>query len=323
MFEKLFAFLERHQSFILTTHDPADADGLGAEIVFACVLQRMGKQFRIINAGPIPETFEFMDPARIVEQWDEAKHGALPERSALVMLDTADEYLIGGIKGITGRVKEVFVIDHHEPNPHAVLPGIIDRAASTCELLVEIAEAAGAELNEECASAAYAGIVYDTGFFAYSKTSIRTFRAALKLVSLGVAPYRIYQELNENASIAALLLQKKALSGMTIHNYGKVAAQVLRKEDLEATGARFEDAETFVNVPLKAREIAVSVLVKEMPDGNVRCSLRSKGWVNVSQIARDFGGGGHVSAAGFRSSLGVEETLKQVLTKTAEYVNRA
>jgi phosphoesterase RecJ-like protein len=76
-----------------------------------------------------------------------------------------------------------------------------------------------------------------------------------------------------------------------------------------------EDAEGFVNTPLKAREIAVSVLVKETPEGAVRCSLRSRGAVNVSKIAQDFGGGGHVSAAGFRSELGLEETLAAALKK--------
>jgi phosphoesterase RecJ-like protein len=315
MYEQVLAFIDRRQSFILTTHDPADADGLGAELVFARILRQRGKECRIINAGPVPRLFAFMDPANTVEQWDEARHGALPEQSALVLLDTADEYTIGCMRGIAGRAREAFVIDHHEPNPHAVLRGLVDSAASTCELAVEIAASAGVELDEQTATAAYTGIVYDTGFFAYSKTGPRTFRAALKLVERGVVPYQVYRQLSENAAVGALLLQKRVLSTLEIHCRGTVASQLLRAEDLAATGARMEDADGFVNTPLKAREIAVSVLVKETPEGAARCSLRSRGTVNVSKIAQDFGGGGHVSAAGFRSELGPEATLAAALKK--------
>jgi phosphoesterase RecJ-like protein len=103
------------------------------------------------------------------------------------------------------------------------------------------------------------------------------------------------------------------LSTLEFHVQKKVAVQVLHKEDLLTTGAFIEDAESFINLPLRAREVVVSILIKENTEGQVRCSLRSKGTVNVSKIARNFGGGGHVSAAGFRSKKGVEETLKEVL----------
>jgi len=97
-----------------------------------------------------------------------------------------------------------------------------------------------------------------------------------------------------------------------------VAVQVLRKEDLETSGARLEDAENFINIPLKSRDIEVSVLIKESREGQIRCSLRSKGNVNVSKIAQSLGGGGHVSASGFKSSVGSGETLAMVLSKITQ-----
>jgi phosphoesterase RecJ-like protein len=100
-----------------------------------------------------------------------------------------------------------------------------------------------------------------------------------------------------------------------------VAVQILRKEDLEASQASFEDAENFINVPLRSRDIMVSVLVKENREGQIRCSLRSKGKVNVSKIAQSFGGGGHVSAAGFKSKDSIEETLSRVLEKITVFLD--
>jgi phosphoesterase RecJ-like protein len=317
------AFIDKYPSFILTTHDPADADGLGAELVFAAILKSRGKEVRIINAAAVPELFLFMDPAHLIEPWEADSHWDLLEKSALIILDTSDEYNIGVMKNTISRVRDVFVVDHHEPKPLSTLGGIIDpRAAATCELAAEIAHAAGVELDADTARAAFTGLAYDTGFFAYSKTTLRTFTAAHTMVERGAIPYDVYRQLNESASIGALLLQKKVFSTLELHARDMVATQVMRKEDLDATGARFEDAEGFINVPMRTKGIAVSVLVKETPEGKVRCSLRSKGTVNVSKIAQAFGGGGHVSAAGFRSNKNIDETIAEVIAKVVAQLDR-
>jgi phosphoesterase RecJ-like protein len=314
MLEKVFEFFKNHESFILTTHEGADADGLGAELVLDRILRNAGKTVYILNSGKIPDHFAFMDPDRRIGLWDGELHGGLPEKSALLIVDTSDEYNIGGMKELIRRVRQTFVIDHHEPNQLSPLSGLMDSSASsTCEIAVEIAQAAGVPLDRNTALAAFAGISYDTGSFAYSKTSVRTFKAALILLETGITPYEVYRELNESASMESLLLRRQVLSTLEIRAGGRVAILILRKKDLETTGANFEDAESFINIPLRARTIAVSVLVKETLEGKVRCSLRSKGSVNVSKIAQQFGGGGHVTAAGFKSASGVDETLKQVL----------
>jgi phosphoesterase RecJ-like protein len=314
--DNVFEFLKRHSSVIITTHDTADADGLGAEMVFSLVARSLGKEVKIINANPIPANFRFIDPKNIIETLDKAR---LPQGAALVMIDTSDEYNIGELREYILWTPEVFVIDHHEPSKFSTLRGHIDPGASSVsEIAVEMALAAGVNLPPEYAVAAYAGIVYDTGFFAYSKTTARTFKAALSLVENGVNPHDVYSKLNENSSNNALMLQRKVLSTMEIHNQGRVAVQILYKDDIEATGAHFEDAENFINVPMKSRQIEASVLLKESKEGQIRCSMRSKGKINVSKIAQSLGGGGHVAAAGFKSSLGLEETLEIVLNRITE-----
>ncbi|MDR1287090.1 MAG: bifunctional oligoribonuclease/PAP phosphatase NrnA [Treponema sp.] len=317
--EQVLRFLERHDSFILTTHENADADGLGAELVFACILGQMGKKVRILNSEIPAERFRFMDPGRLIESWDPSLHGGLSGQSALLILDTADEYNIGRTREILALVRETMAVDHHEKNKFSSIIGLIDpTASSACELAVETALAAGIRLDNNAAVAAFAGIIYDTGSLSYIKTTVRTFRICLMLVEAGVVPYFVYGKLNESGSMKTLLLQKKVLSTLDIHCGGRVAVQVLRKEDLESTGASFEDAESFVNVPLCAKDVAVSVLVKENTEGKVRCSLRSKGEINVSKIARAFNGGGHVTSAGFRSESDVEETLARILERIGE-----
>jgi phosphoesterase RecJ-like protein len=321
MQKEVLDFIGRHLFFIITTHQNADADGLGAELIFAQICRDLGKKVRIINTDPVSERIAFMDPQSETETFGKTET-ELPAEFSLVILDTADEYNIGAVRDIIPRAGEVFVIDHHEPNRFSTLKGFIDStASSTCELMVELAAEAGVVLNSLSAAAAYAGIIYDTGSFAYSKTTARTFKAALVLIEAGVNPYTIYGRLNENAPTTALLLQKQVLSTLEILNRGRIAVQILRKEDLETLDARIEDAEALINIPLKSRDIRVSILIKENREGQVRCSLRSKGEVNVSKIAQLFGGGGHVSAAGFKSRDSIEITLASVLNKINEIMD--
>jgi phosphoesterase RecJ-like protein len=320
--KKILDFIRKYDSFILCTHEIPDADGIGAEMLFAFILKKLGKAVKIVNGLPIPANFSFMDPFNVIEAWNPAQHQSLLETSALIILDSSDEYNIGKIKDeVLPFVQDVMVIDHHELGPKSMLEGYVDpTAASTSEMIMK----AAAELNIVpdlvTANAVFAGLVYDTGSFAYRKTNVNTFRAALTLIEVGVNPYTIYQELYESASMGAVILQKIVLSTLEMHADGKIAVQVLRKEDLEATGAALEDAEGFINLPLRSKDVKVSILLKEGGQGPIRCSLRSKGDVNVSKIAQQFSGGGHATAAGFKSTLSIEQTLETLLNKVKQFL---
>ncbi|MDR1211179.1 MAG: bifunctional oligoribonuclease/PAP phosphatase NrnA [Spirochaetaceae bacterium] len=317
MMRKALDFIQKHCSFLLTTHDGADADGIGAEILLKNILEKKGKTVRIIHDRPVPDRFLFMlAPQNSIEVWDREKHAAFAGESAFIMLDTSDEYNIGKLaEEALPYARGVLIIDHHELNPLSSLDGYVDsKAASTSEMILRIGTRLRVGPDREAAAAAFAGIVYDTGSFAYMKTSASTFLAAARLIKAGAKAYDTYQALFESASAGALLLQKQVLSTLTFHGGGRVAVQILRKEDLSSTGASFEDAENFINLPLRSREVMISLLIKENETGLVRCSLRSKGQINVSKIAQTFNGGGHATAAGFKSKLGIEDTLAQVLS---------
>jgi len=322
MAEKVFDLIKRHDSFVITTHENADPDGIGSEMIFCQIVKSLGKNAQIVNSTPVPPKYRFLDPENSITSWDESCE-RLPKRAALVILDTSDEYNIGKLKEFLSRADEIFLIDHHEHNEFWPFDGYIDtKASSTCELAVELAIQAGIQLTLTNAFAAFAGIAYDTGFFAYKKTTARTFKMALSLLESGVIPYKIYSELSENSSTAALLLEKTVLSTLQILGNGRIAVQVLRAEDLFNCQANLEDSECFVNTPFKSREIEVSVLIKQNKEKVVRCSLRSKGSINVAKIALYFGGGGHITAAGFKSKVGIEETLDLVLTKINEELDK-
>jgi len=321
MFDNVLAFINRHQSFILTTHDSPDADGIGAEYVMSLILQKKGKDVKIINSSNVPVNLQFLiNPDYKINKWDtsmlvSAEHLALLESSAILVLDASEELHLGPIREDLKKAKEVFFIDHHEPKAACKLKGLNDpEASSVSEIAIELAGLTGVKLDPKTATAAYCGIIYDTGFFSYPKTSGRTFQAAIKTLEWGANPNHVYRQLMENSTCAAVLLQKQAMANLEFFMDRKIAVMFLRKEDFEKSGAEFDEVENIVNIPLKAKEVEVSTLVREKTTGEVYCSLRSKGSINVSKIAQAFNGGGHVTSSGFRSFEDVDSTIKNLLS---------
>ncbi len=316
--DRALQFFRAHDSFILTTHEGPDADGLGAEILLAKSLRSLGKTVRVVNSDPVQDRFSFMDPEGLIERWDPAQHGALAAVSALAVLDS-DTTNLGTVgEELVPYAAASFVVDHHEPPPMEKTPGYRDAtASSTSELALRIALGLGAPIDPLAAQAALAGIVYDTGSFMYPKTDARTFRAAMDLAIYGAVPNEIHRALHESASLGALLLMKSVLATLELQEGGRVAVQTLLSADIQAACARYEDADPLVSIPLGCKDVEVSLLFKESETGQLRCSLRSKGSVNVSLIAQSFGGGGHKTAAGFKSRKGLAETREEVLQKVS------
>jgi phosphoesterase RecJ-like protein len=169
------------------------------------------------------------------------------------------------------------------------------------------------------ANSLYTGIVYDTGSFIYPKTSAETFRIAHELVKTGVEPYYIYSRIYESNSVSALQLQAKVLSSLELLFDQQVAVLTMTHGDIVQCGALYEEADTLINIPLKSERIKVSLFFKENETGILRCSLRSKGDINVAEIAQHYGGGGHKTAAGFKSKYPLETIKQKVLDKLARY----
>ncbi len=302
--------------FIFTTHEAPDADGLGAQFSLTAALRGMGKRARAVNADKAPARYEFLDPRGIIENLDDS---GLEEcdlsRTTVVLVDTNDIQYTGAMADIAlTRAERVMVFDHHETKGMAKDEACaLPTASSTCEMAYFLLRELAAPIGPDIAAALFAGIVYDTGSFGYAKTSESTFEAALDLVRLGAAPSLIHNQLYESSSTSVLLLRKAVLSTLELHADGRIALQTMTREMLDETKSCYEDSEDLINVPLQSKNVQVSIFFKSNSAGVLRCSLRSKGAINVAHIAQTFGGGGHKTAAGFKSPYPLETMRKKVL----------
>jgi len=283
-----------------------------------------------IRGEATPPRAELCEYSRASAARDDASRAtrageALPFPTAVarpVIVDTHDlGYLGDRSAAFVAASRRPLVIDHHEPKYPAGELELLDPAASsTCELVYYLSRALGAELPLDAAEAIFAGIIYDTGSFAYPKTSESTFACALDLVRSGVQPYEMHRRMYESASSGVLMLQKAVISSLELAAEGRIALLSLKKEDLASSGASYEDAEDLVNIPLQDKVVEVSVLFKENSEGRLRCSLRSKGAVNVARIAQDFGGGGHKTAAGFTCAAPLARAKGDVLQSITQAI---
>ncbi|MCX7024113.1 MAG: DHH family phosphoesterase [Spirochaetes bacterium] len=323
--DETIGLIRERDSFILTSHEFCDADGLGAEYALAVSLKAIGKKARILNEEPPASKFAFMDRRGIVETLDDPPEG-LPDPSGalLVIMDTNDTQFIGRMAdAYLPRTAGYFMIDHHDPKKNDPATSYLDpQASSTCELVFRIIRAMDIPLEHDVAEALFAGIVYDTGSFIYPKTSAETFHTALELVRAGVQPFVIHNLMYESSSIGVLLLRKKVYSTLELRAGNRIAIQLMTRDDLASSpGASYEDGEDLINMPLHGKDVEVSLLFKQNTDGVLRCSLRSKGLINVAHIAQGFGGGGHGTAAGFKCPLPLELMREKVVETISEILD--
>ncbi len=315
-FQHIIDFLNRHEKFILTAHETPDGDALGSEYAMLRALQKMGKKALIFNADPAPKNFKFIDETDEINTLESPDQ--LPsdlEDYVLIILDVNDTGNIGNIlKYVFPAVKDYFIIDHHDTGENTLTANLIQEdASSTGEILFQLFNELKIELDLDMARALYMAIVYDTGSFIYPKTSALTFSIARELLVCGVKPNKIYNRIYETRSIASLVLQSWVLSTLELECHNHVAVQIMLKKHLEDSGATYEEGHHIINIPLAAEAIKVSIYFKENLEGILRCSLRSKGDIDVVKIAQKFGGGGHKTAAGFKCSQPIEEVKQTVL----------
>ena len=309
-------FLKANDDYIIVSHDGPDADGLGAAYALVIALRSVGKRAYAVLLDEVSSKFRFIDQQSLfVPVNTEEDFPIHPTKASFIIVDTHDfGYLGTKMEGFIEQAGHLLVIDHHELRAQAQAYQCLDStASSTCELVFFIAGQIGAALPLDAAEAIFAGIVYDTGSFVYPKTSERTFACALELVKAGVKPYIVHKKMYESSSVGSLLLHKRVISSLEIVSNDRIAIQILMRSDIVASGASYEDAEDLINTPLQSRSVEVSIFFKENTDGKLRCSLRSKGKVNVAHIAQAFGGGGHKTASGFSCDRPLESMKAAVL----------
>jgi len=289
--QEVLRSIQSRQRFVLTSHARPDGDAIGSVLACAEVLRQIGKQAEVVLSDGVPVIYRRLPFADRVRQAS-AVNG---EYEAAILLE-CDSVERSRVEGLEGRF--LINIDHHQSGRQFAHVNWIDPAAcATAEMIYRLAREADVKVTPEIATCLYAAVLTDTGSFAYANTDANTFALAEELVRAGADPVRIAQAVYFSNPTSKMRLLGAALSNL--HRDGALAWMFVAREHVERSGAMDEDAEGLVNYALGIQGIEVAVFFRELADGRFRVSLRSKGRVNVAQVAARYGGGGHHCASGF------------------------
>lgn len=311
----LRSVLETTGRVVLTTHINADGDGVGSEAALARFLMRGGAQVTLVNPTPVPDTLAFLvEGLAACAPTDPEGARALREADLLMLLDTSEASRLGAVADHLERAR-VAVVDHH-PRSDDSFAELVVRDTSACatgELIYDLLLSRGDALAQEDATGLYVAIVTDTGSFRFSNTSPRAHRIAAHLIGAGVDPADLYRKLYAQHTPGRLKLIRSALDSLSVDEERHIAWVTITHAALREAGARSDDTEGLVEYPRRIQGVEVAILMREVSADRSKASLRSNGRLDVSEVARELGGGGHPKAAGVLLEMPLPEATDLVV----------
>lgn len=306
--------LRRAGRILFFLHVGPDGDSIGSSLAVCRAMRGLGKEAWCVGVDPVPRIYRFLDgwdtlfrPWETIDgDWDVA-----------CFLDCGDLQRIGAAEPLLARCRTTLNIDHHSTNSLYGQYNWLDyRAAAVGEMAYRLLVELGVALDREMATALYTSLVTDTGQFRYESVTPETHRIAAALLACGVRPYDVAQAIFENETVGRMRLLAACLGTLQLHAGGRIATLRVTRAMLAETGALDEDVEGLVNHARAVQGVEVGVLLREAPDGKVRINLRSRGVVDVGDLARGFGGGGHARAAGATAVGSLDEVEAAVIAAT-------
>jgi len=319
--DQVLAELRQADKLLLTTHENPDGDALGSLLSMHWILEQLGK-----------DSVMFMSPDEFPLPWEyrgfrfDGLVGSPPADVAertVVFLDCGNIDRMP-VDFLQADGVHILNIDHHHDNTRfGTVNLVVPEASCTAEIVWRLAKELGAEITPPIADALYTGLVTDTGKFMYENTSPEAHRMAAELIENGVEPHQVYRRLYEDLPFRRLVLLQRALASVERHDDGALTIAHLTRDDYRETGALETDSEGVVDHMRAVEGTRVAGLVRELlgadREGMRKVSLRATdGTVDVSRIAREFGGGGHPQAAGFSTAVPYSQLVDRLRDLVAQ-----
>ena len=312
--ENIIDYINRSNDFIVTSHISPDGDNIGSTLSMYNSLKKLKKNVYYVLDDTPPKNLEFLLKDVNILKSNEFNI----DKFNIISLDCGDRKRICLSDEIKDKAQKIICIDHHASNDKYGDYNYIDiNASSTCELVYNVLVAYNKKYNidlidENIATFLYTGLVTDTGNFMYSNTHPTSFDMAKNLLLKGAKKENIIQNIFQSNSANYYKLLGEALNTLDIID-NKVACISINKEMLKRNIISFNDVDGITSYTRDIEGVEVGILLKEKKDNEIKVSLRSKSYVDVSKIAQSFGGGGHIKAAGCTIYDSIENAKKKII----------
>lgn len=318
-FQKAVELINNSNNVLLTTHIRPDGDACGCVRALMEVIRGIGKKAQPLFMSPLAAWYQalFSETPTILgdDIQPENLSQAYMDVDLVIIVDTDScVQLPGFAEWLRDCGKTILVIDHHVSGDGLGNVSLVDTAAAAAgEVVFELIKFAGWELTEHIAEFIFIALSTDTGWFKFGNADSRIFHTAAELIDAGARPNVIYQLLYQSFTPSRLYLMTRMLDHLHLHAEGRIATQYLLRKDFDETGASGPDTENLIDECQRIQSVEAAALFVELADGGFRCSLRSKGKIDVRKIAQKYGGGGHTLAAGVNLEGPLEKAVQNIV----------
>lgn len=311
-FPRIKELLKRSKTAVIAAHMDPDGDAIGSMLALAMLLERFKLAVTMYCAEQAPKIYRFLPGAEKIKR--ELLLGQHFDLAFVV--DASDISRVGEKIDLRQLAPVLINIDHHPDNTQFGDVNYVKQSSCVAEEIFDLAKFLKIKIDKKMADCLYAAMITDTGNFRYENTSVKTFMIAAELLKAGVKTHEITTRIYDTKSIPSIKISARALSNVQFSPDHKVAWAVVTEEMMRETGAEGEDLIGIVDRLRAIEGVEVAVFFREK-EGKVKINFRSKEKINVSEIARQFGGGGHYKAAGAvvegDAKKGEETVIREVL----------
>lgn len=325
MWEKVVDVINGGKKFIVTSHLFLEGDAVGSEIALRHFLASLGKEAIILNNEALPVAYRYFDPgkeAKFVKK--EGNNINIQDYDAIFIVDVGNWEQLGDFaEKIQSSSIRTVCIDHHASNPAYADINVIEKdASSTGELIFDLITHMQGRITKEIAESLYLAIATDTGWFKFSNTSATALNACAALLKIGVKPEILFGIIYQSKSWSYLKLISLALEELRSECDGCLAWTKITRKMAKSSGVEYVDTDALIDLIRSVKRVEVVILFRELNEKKTKFSLRSKHTIDVSKLAAQFGGGGHVRAAGASVNKPIDQVIKEVLVEAKDLIGR-
>ena len=297
-------YLLTHDNYTILSHRRPDDDTIGSSAALCLGLRSLGKTAHVLYNEEVSDRFRWLHEGLTKPEVEEGDLIVSTDVASPGMLPKAFAHLLGKI---------ALRIDHHSAATSFTDCELVDGGSASCaELVWDVLELAGVQMDSRLAEAVYVGVSTDTGCFRFSNTTAHTFSVAAACAMGGARIYDLNQELFETNTLGRLRMQAWIVDHMQMLGGGELALVAIPKAVEEQLGVTEDDMENISGFPRSIEGVCMAATLRENPEGGVKISIRAIPGHDAAAICAKFGGGGHKGAAGASLNMPLEEAARAV-----------
>jgi len=311
--------ISRHSTFLIGSHRSPEADAIGSQLGLSRALRQRGKKTVLINVDGVPKDLAFLKGSDSIRKPENVDKDELSGVEVGIAVDCSNLDRLGDQGKNSFRGLPIINIDHHQDNSNFGDVNYVKPVAATTEIISDLLDYMGLNIDAPLATALYAGIIADTSAFRNDNVNATLMERSAKLLKAGADARSVIINLYESEPFSKLKLLGEVLSNAEFEEgivWTKISPELLKKAN-----ATPGDTEGIVGTLRTTNNAKVACVMKELPDSRVKVSLRSKNDIDVSKVAGKFGGGGHRVAAGCLVNGDLDSVEKKILDELKQHLN--